>query len=198
MKNLPMLAMNRRFVQAVLAAPGPCCALGMIESGGETFGLVALRPDVVVPEAVSQAGFEFGHRVLGGPDHEVVQLSFEFRGFETFHVLLNPSSPVVRQVLEQMIDSGDYFVLVLGAESSVQVFRSDIDQESLIWLQAFLPRLIASRTSAEQYRRVLAAFRRRPQPPGLVLAWTCGDDVTLLDLGGDRVELKGGVDGATG
>jgi hypothetical protein len=116
-----------------------------------------------------------------------VQLSFEFRGFETYHVLLNPSSPVVRSVLERMIDSDDFFILVLG-DGDAQVFRSDVGQETLFWLQAFLPQLIASRTSAAQYAEGLAEFCRRPDPPGRVLEWI-GDDVRLLDLSADRVEL---------
>jgi hypothetical protein len=103
-------------------------------------------------------------------------------------VLLNPNSPVVRSVLAHMLDSGDYFILVLGA-SDVQVFRSDVGDDSLVWLQAFLPRLLASRTTAEQHRKAVAAFRRNPQPPGQVLHWICGDDAKYLDLSGDRVEL---------
>jgi hypothetical protein len=138
---------------------------------------------------VSSRGFELGHCVLGGDNFEVVQLTFEFRGFATYHLLLNPNSPVVRNVLGHMLDSGNYFILVLGADSDVQVFGCDVGEDSLIWLQAFLPRLLASRTTAEQYRRAVTAFSRNPQPPGQVLHWICGDEVKYLDLCGDRVEL---------
>ncbi len=103
-------------------------------------------------------------------------------------MLLNPSSPVVRSVLERMIDSDDFFILVLGA-GGVEVFRSDVGQETLFWLQAFLPRLLASRTSTGQYAKSLSAFCRDPSPPGRVLDWVCGDDMRLLDLSADRVEL---------
>lgn len=93
-------------------------------------------------------------------------------------------------VLGHMLDSGNYFILVLGADGDVQVFGSDVGEDSLIWLQAFLPRLLASRTTAEQYRRAVAAFSRSPQPPGQVLHWICGDDVKYLDLSGDCVDLR--------
>lgn len=181
------LALSRRLVNTLLAAKVPCCGLGLIEEQGQLYGLVALRPAESIPPAISDKGFELGHRVLGGDGFEVVQLSFEFRGFETYHVLLNPSSPVVRSVLERMIDSDDFFILVLG-NGDAQVFRSDVGQETLFWLQAFLPQLIASRTSAAQYAEGLAEFCRRPDPPGQVLEWI-GDDVRLLDLSADRVEL---------
>lgn len=183
------LALNRRFVNTLLDAKSPSCALGLIEEKGQLYGLVALRPDRSVPPTISDKGFELGHRVLGGDGFEVVQLTFEFRGFETYHVLLNPSSPVVRSVLERMIDSDDFFILVLGA-GGVEVFRSDVGQDTLFWLQAFLPRLLASRTSAEQYAKSLAAFCRDPSPPGRVLDWVCGDDTRFLDLSADRIELK--------
>lgn len=180
--------MNRRFVNTLLDAKSPSCALGLIEEQGQLYGLVALRPDELVPPTISAKGFELGHRVLSGDGFEVVQMTFEFRGFETYHVLLNPSSPVVRSVLERMIDSDDFFILVLGA-GGVEVFRSEVGQETLFWLQAFLPRLIASRTSGVQYAKSLAAFCRDPAPPGRVLDWLGGDDMRLLDLSADRVEL---------
>ncbi|MBW8832996.1 MAG: hypothetical protein JF606_27140 [Burkholderiales bacterium] len=183
------LTLNRRFVRNLLDAKSPSCALGLIEAQGELYGLVALSPKELVPPTISAKGFELGHRVLGGDGFEVVQLTFEFRGFETYHVLLNPSSPVVRSVLERMIDSDDFFILVLGP-GGAEVFRSDVGQETLFWLQAFLPRLLASRTSAEQYAKSLAVFCRHPSPPGRVLDWVCGDDMRLLDLSADRVELK--------
>lgn len=188
--SLPGLAMNRAFVETLLSAEEPSCALGMIEERQQAFGLIALRPHEIIPATVSSRGFELGHCVLGGDNFEVVQLTFEFRGFATYHVLLNPNSPVVRSVLGHMLDSGNYFILVLDYDGDVQVFGSDVGEDSLIWLQAFLPRLLASRTTAEQYRRAVAAFSRNPQPPGQVLRWICGDDPNYLDLSGDRVELK--------
>lgn len=184
------LVMNRAFVQTLLAAEDPSGALGMIEENRQAFGLIALSPHEIIPAAVSSRGFELGHCVLGGDSFEVVQLTFEFRGFATYHLLLNPNSPVVRSVLGHVLDSGNYFILVLGADGDVQVFGSDVGEDSLIWLQAFLPRLLASRTTTEQYRRAVAAFARNPQPPGQVLQWICGDDAKHLDLCGDRVELS--------
>ena len=183
------LVMNRSFAQALVSARRPSCALGLIEEHQQLYGLVALRPHESIPQAISAKGFELGHRVLGGDGFEVVQLTFEFRGFETYHVLLNPSSPVVRSVLERMIDSDDFFILVLGADGDVQVFRSEVGRETLFWLQAFLPRLIASRTSTAQYAKSLAAFCRAPSPPGRVLDWVGDDDMRLLDLSAERVEL---------
>ena len=43
--------------------------------------------------------------------------------------------------------------------------------------------------SGARYNKVLAQFRRRPEPPGHVLEWVCHGDLSYLDLTKDRMEL---------
>ena len=149
-----------------------------------------LRPDVSIPAQTGAHGFELGHRLLGTDTFEVVQLTFEFRDFTTYHVLLNPSSPVVRRVLDLMLSRGEYFVLVVNANGAVNAFRSELGDDSLSGLMAGWPRRQRSTTTAAQYRTVVESFSREPQPPGQVLAWVCGNDLGLLDLASDRLELR--------
>src|ERR1019366_7707603 len=52
---------------------------------------------------------------LGTSRYEVIQFAFECYGFETFHVLVNPSHPLVQTVLTSMVESGEYFILCLRA-----------------------------------------------------------------------------------
>jgi hypothetical protein len=56
---------HRGLVGELLSADSACCALGLIEERQRTLGLIALRPDEVVPERVSASGFQLGHCVLG-------------------------------------------------------------------------------------------------------------------------------------
>jgi hypothetical protein len=186
---LPTLAVHRGFVSELLSADSPCCALGLVEERRRTLGLIALRPDEAVPEQVSASGFKLGHCVLGTDAFEVVQLSFQFVGFKTYHVLVNPSSTVAQRVLATMLQSGEYFIIVVGPDRAVQTFRSEVGEADLDGLKANWARLSASATTEAQYRRALAAFRRNPDPPGQVLEWVGGDDVDYLDICTSRLEL---------
>lgn len=80
---LPKLTLNRRFVQDLLAASEPCCAVGVIEERKQVLPLLALRPGVTLPDHITARGFEFGHSLLGDNDSEIVRFAFEFRGFAT-------------------------------------------------------------------------------------------------------------------
>jgi hypothetical protein len=41
----------------------------------------------------------------------VIHFAFEFRGFETYNVLLNPSNGLVQAVVRSMVERGGYFIL---------------------------------------------------------------------------------------
>jgi len=106
---LPKLTVNRQFMAAFLAEQAPCLALGLVEEGIGRCALIALRLNQAIPREVSAAGFRFGHALLGTSRWEVVHFAFEFYGFATYNVLINPSDPVARPVLSTMVETGDYF-----------------------------------------------------------------------------------------
>lgn len=186
---LPKLTLNRRFVQDFLAASEPCCAVGVIEERKQVLPLLALRPGVTLPDYITARGFEFGHSVLGDNDYEIVQFAFEFRGFATYHVLLNPNDPAVREILRRMVEQRRYFIIAIDPDQHVTTFRADVGEAVLAGLTDHLPRLMCSTTSGARYDKVLAQFRRRPEPPGHVLEWVCLGNLSYFDLTKDRMEL---------
>ena len=106
---LPRLSVNRQFMNDFLSAAMPCFALGMVEERKRSCGFLVLRPNEVIPPEISDAGFLFGHGLIGNADFEVVHFAFHFYGFKTYNVLVNPNNPLVRTVLTSMVESGDYF-----------------------------------------------------------------------------------------
>ena len=186
---LPRLTVNRRFMSEFIAADPPCFALGMVEERQRQYGLLALRPGKIIPPEITNAGFRFGHSLLGTSRYEVIHFAFEFYGFETYNVLVNPNNPLVQTVLTTMVESGDYFFFELNANGSVTTFRSEIGQDNLAGLTANLARIRRSTTTEAQYRKAVAAFEKNPQPAGVMLQWVCQDDVEYLDLTKDRLEL---------
>ena len=186
---LPKLTLNRRFVHDFLDASEPCCAVGVIEERKQVLPLLALRPGVTLPNHITAHGFEFGHSVLGDNDYEIVQFAFEFRGFATYHVLLNPNDPAVCEILLRMVEQRSYFIIAIDSDQLVTTFRADFGEATLTGLINQLPRLMRSTTSGARYNKVLAQFRRRPEPPGHVLEWVCHGDLSYLDLTKDRMEL---------
>ena len=186
---LPKLALNRRFVGDFLNAPAPCGALGVIEERKQEYPLLALRPGVVLPQRITQDGFELGHSVLGNSQYEIVHFAFEFRGFATYHVLVNPSDPVVRAVLRHMVERGNYFVLAIGSDQSVTAFRADAGDANLAGLIEHFPRIERSTIDSQQYDNVLTQVRPQPSPAGEMLEWVCRGNVKYLDLAAERMEL---------
>lgn len=187
---LPKLVVNGQFLQGFLDAPEPCCAVGLIKERKQVLPLLALRVGLALPDEVAGKGFEFGHSVLGDSTYELVQFTFEFRGFETFHVLLNPSDLAVREVLRRMVELESYFILAIDPDYRVTSFRAEAGDVLLTGLRDHLDRLLGSTTSGAWYDEALARFRLRPQPPGRVLAWVCRGELTGLDLENDRLELS--------
>jgi hypothetical protein len=186
---VPKLTLNSRFVQDFLDASEPCCSVGVIEDRQQVLPLLALRPGVTLPNHITARGFEFGHSVLGDNDYEIVQFAFEFHGFATYHVLLNPNDPAVCEILRRMVEQRSYFIIAIDPDQLVTTFRADVGEATLAGLINHLPRLMRSTTSGACYNKVLAQFRRRPEPPGHVLEWVCHGDLSYLDLTKDRMEL---------
>lgn len=186
---LPKLAVNRQFIDDFVAAEAPCFALGMIEERKQTLGLLALRPDEIIPPEIMSRGFNFGHALFGNDYFEVIRFAFEFYGFGTYNVLVNPNNPLVQAVLAAMIDSGEYFFLAIGPDQDVTAFRSEIGPESLAGLTANLTRIQSSATTDVQYQQALRQFQKCPSPPGRLLAWECRDNIAYLDIKDDRLEM---------
>jgi hypothetical protein len=188
--SLPKLAVNRRFMLELIAHEAPCLGLGLVEEEGLQCALIALRPNEVIPREVSASGFRFGHSVLGTRTWEVVQFAFEFYGFQSYNVLINPSNRVARAVLNMMVETGDYFFLALDSDHRATAFRSEIGQDNLSGLKANLSRIRRSTTTEAQYSMAVAQFEKAPDPPGTMLTWVCRDNPDYLDISADRLVLS--------
>jgi len=186
---LPKLTVHRQFIDDFLAARAPCFALGMIDERKQKLGLLALRPGKIIPPEITAPGFNFGHSLLGNAYYEVVHFAFEFYGFGTYNVLINPNNPLAQAVLESMIDSGEYFFLAIGPNQGVTAFRSEIGKKTLAGITDNLARIKRSATSDAQYQQALSQFQKRPLPPGQLLSWVCRDNVGYLDIASNPLEM---------
>lgn len=184
------LSMNRQFVEDFISADAPCFAMGVVEEAERPLGCMALRTLEAIPAKVSSGGFNFGHSILGNSQFEVLHFIFEFYGFKKFNVLVNPNNPLVQSVLSMMIESGEYFFFALSPNNSATAFKSEIGQETLCGIEAYLPRIKASKTSDSQYDRAISDFLKNPEPPGTMLDWVCRDNMEYLDLSRDTVTLN--------
>jgi len=187
---LPTLAVNGQLMRDFLDAPAPCFTLGLVEERREARGFLALRPAEPIPAEVTADGFNLGHAVLGTSTYEVVQFGFQFYGFATYHVLVNPSNPLVQTVLTSMVESGEYFFFAFGPNRRMTAFHTEIGKATLSGLIANLARIQGATTTDSQDDHALAQFRRHPSPPGPVLEWVCRDNPDYLDLTDDRVEMN--------
>ncbi|WP_205694438.1 hypothetical protein [Crenobacter cavernae] len=120
----------------------------------------------------------------------MIHFAFEFHDVATFNILVNPSSPLVKAVVDNMIQQGIYFILLIRPDNGVTVFRAGGDPNDLAGLKDNLPRILASSTTAAQYENALTRFQKRPYPSGQLLNWVCRDDVSYLDLSTDWLELN--------
>ena len=183
------LTVNRSFIRDFLAAENPCFALGLVEEQRRLSGFLALRPPTVIPPAITDVGFRFGHALLGNADYVVMQFVFAFYGFETYNVLVNPNTLLVWTVVTTMVQNEDYFFFALDARGSVTAFRSEIGQADLVGLKTNLPRIHQAQTTEAQYCRTVALFEQHPQPAGMLLPWVCREDAAYLDLTTDRLNM---------
>ena len=186
---LPKLTLNRRFLQDFLAEAAPCFALGLVEERKRPYAVLALRPGVTIPPDITARGFEFGHSLHGSTEYELIHFAFEFRGFETYNVLLNPNNPLVLAVVGSMVEQGGYFILAIDNLQQVTAFRADIGPPGLIGLTDNYRRIQQSSTTEAQYRKALAQYNRRPHLPVRPLEWVCRDDTGYLDLTTHRIEM---------
>lgn len=186
---LPRLTLHRQFAEDLWAAKAPCFALGMVEERQEPMGLLALRPPKAMPKEAMALGFNFGHTLVGNADFEVVQLFFEFYGFATYSVLLNPNNPLVKQVLSHMLASKQYFFLAIAPDATVTAFRAEFGADRLADLREHWPRLQNSRTNDLQYQKAVKAIQKQTQDPDALLTWVCRDHVDCLDPRKDPLEL---------
>jgi len=187
---LPKLALNRQLVEDLIAQDAPCFALGMVEERKQRFAALALRPGARIPSDISARGFDLGHSLLGTARFEVIHFAFEFCGFETYNVLINPNNPLVQTVVNSMIQRGKYFILVIGPDEDATAFRADVGPRDLIGLRQNIHQIQGSATTDAQYEAALAQFRRRPYPPGPMLEWVGRDRIASLDPSLDRLELS--------
>jgi hypothetical protein len=157
-------------------------ALGLVEERKQECGFLALRPNKAIPEEITNIGFRFGHSLIGNAEFEVVHFAFEFYGFETYNVLINPNNQVTKTVLTKMVETGDYFFFAINPNDRVTAFRSEIGQEDLAGLKTNLQRIQSSRTTDTQYQKAVSMFERNPQPPGKLLDWVCRDNVEYLEF----------------
>ena len=170
--ELPSLIINRSFIQEFIAAEKGCCALGMVEIHNRPCGLLALRPDVEIPQDISALGFNFGHSILGNDSYEIVHFAFEFYGFKTYHVLINPNNQIAQAVLHRMIESRDFFFFALeGENTGVTAYRSDLSPNIVINLTTDWERIRNSTTTERQYRKALFQFADQLQPQDILLNW---------------------------
>ncbi len=186
----PLLIVNRSFIREFITADAPCVAFGLVEEQHQQCGFLALRLKEPIPPAISEQGFNFGHCLLGNENYEVIHFSFEFYGFETYNVLINPNNPLVKEVLKTMIEDEDCFFLTLDElYGSATAFRTEIGQETLTYLKSNFSRIMNSTTTEQQYRQALSSFSKNPEPPGILLNWVCRDQIEYLDLTKDRLAL---------
>ena len=168
----------------------PVWPLVWSKSAHQQCGFLALRPDEAIPPEISDQGFNFGHCLLGNESYEVIHFSFEFYGFQTYNVLINPNNPIVKAVLKTMIEDGDCFFFALDEQNgSATAFRTEIGQETLTYLKSNFSRIMNSKTTERQYRQALTNFSSNPHPKGIMLNWVCRDQIEYLDLTKDRMAL---------
>lgn len=180
---LPTLTVNKSFMRTFLSSSPPCAALGLIEETGVEIGFLGMRPERIIPEKVLAKGFNFGHGLIGTADYTLIQFGFEFYGFGTYYVLLNPNTILVQTVLTKMIESGNYFFLALNPNKSISTYKADIGMENLAGLRTNFPKIKAATTTDEQYNRGLHYFSQAPDPKdGKLLNWVCRDTMDFLDL----------------
>ncbi len=138
---------------------------------------------------MTAGGFNLGHALLGTSTYEVVQFAFQFYGFETYHVLVNPSNSLAQTVLTSMVESGEYFFFAFASKQRMAAFRTELGDATLTGLIGNMARIQGSTTTERQYQHALAQFRRHPSP-GHVPEWVCRDNLDYLDLTEDRLEMN--------
>jgi hypothetical protein len=185
----PRLILNDQFMRALQTASAPCGDLGLLEKRGSSASFLAIRlREPLVPRLGTRA-LSFGHASIGEPGSEVLQFGVTFFESSTYHLLVNPGSPVVQAVMNRILETGYYFVFVINPDRWTTVFRADLDPDDLMRLADHRWRWGSSKTSAAQYRWTVVRFARNPVPRGELLEWVRGN-ADYLDFTQHRLELN--------
>lgn len=188
---LPELTVNHSFMVELVTADTPCFAIGLVESDGIEYGFLGFRPSDSIPSSVANAGFGFGHTLLGDDTFEVIHFAFDFYGYQNYNVLLNPNNALVRKVLEVMLTHQNYFFFALDPNNGdATAFRAEIEQDTLRYLRINQSRLKNSQTTNKQFCKAVVNFSKAPNPEGMMLNWVCQDNLEYLDLSKDRMTLN--------
>ncbi|MGF6482952.1 hypothetical protein [Paraburkholderia sp. JPY419] len=187
---LPMLRMNRSFVEALLAERAPCFAMGLVAEGQTRYACLTLRPVDDIPQDLTRGGFNFGHSVRGTDDFEVVHFGFEFYGYRIFNALINPGNAIARTILSHMIETKAFFFFAVNPSGGVTAFKADIGECSLDGIVSNIERIMRSTRTDAQYDAALTAFSDNPDPVGPMLHWVCRDCQDGLDLFNNLIELR--------
>jgi hypothetical protein len=187
---LPRLTLHRHFAEDLWAAKAPCFALGMVEERQEPMGLLALRPPKAMPKEAMALGFNFGHILVGNSDFEVVQLFFEFYGFDhNLQRAAQSQHPLGQAGVVPYAGQQAVFFLALAPDATVTAFRAEFEADRLAGLREHWPRLQNSRTNDLQYQKAVKAIQKQTQAPDALLTWVCRDHVDCLDPRKDPLEL---------
>jgi hypothetical protein len=186
----PRLIVNGQLMRAFQAASAPCGVVGLLEERGVAAPFLAFRPRESLRRRNGVCALRFGHAFLGNPPAEVIQFGVTFFETSTYHLLVNPSNPVVRAVFSRILEVGYYFVFVIDPQHWTTAFRADLEPEGLARLVQHRRRLQISTTSESQYQHVVAQFAQDPTPPGRLSEWVCRDNLDYLDFTQYRTEMN--------
>jgi hypothetical protein len=187
---LPKLIVNRQFIHDFFEESSPCCAIGVIKDRKKELGLLAIKPSEFIPDEVTNQGFRFGNSLYGSSGFEVIHFSFEFYGFKAYNVLINPNNKISRLVLNMMIESKEYFIIVLNPNNNVVAFKSEIAGDILFGLRDNLLKINSSTTSDFEYMDAFLSFSKNTNPVGEMLNWVCYDKDEYLDIERDILDLN--------
>lgn len=185
----PPLTLNQLFIDDLMAAQAPCFAMGFVEEQGEKSGFLALRPEESIPRMSTEQGFCFGHSAFGAESKPVFHFAFEFYGHETFHGLVQPNNPIVKAVIERMLETEDYFFFAINPDQTVTAFRAQLQGHDLAGLRANHEKFGHECCSPEQYEKTVKTFAENPDPPGQMMEWVCRNNRDYLDLVKHPLEL---------
>lgn len=193
---LPTLAMNRLLVVDLLSAEAPCFAMGYIEHAHGITGAFILRPDLDIPDGVTEKGFNFGHSLMSIGDSPLLHFAFEFYDHVTYSGLVNPANPLVQDVVKTMIDTGDYFFFAIDPQQKITAFSSEFNVNDMAGLGTNFTTLeifdalgFASQCTPEQYETAATKYAKAPQPEGRFVSWVCRDNPEYLDMKRERIDL---------
>jgi len=197
--QLPVpLTFNEPFLRAFMDSEPPCAALGLVEQAGQARGFVAARINESLPVHAAQAGFDFGFEVLGNDRYQLLHFILDFPGLQPYDLLLNPSNPLVRKVVDVMRATSQYFFFVFE-EGEIAAFHETMSRQNLDWFDRYGDVVHTATTTPEEYERALRRFRPNDGfLHGRLLDWVCRENMAFLDLRENRHEVRRALCGGKG